>query len=133
MQIELVLKGVQLGRYARERVEHKLARVTERYHRDIPVRVVVEDNKGIVSARVTTAVNHRDLVGQAESRSVLEALDEAIVKFDRQILKLSDKIAGRGKSFKARRGDGSFESLLDAGADGSDEAAEAEGLAPEPA
>ena len=103
MDIELVLKGVELGRYARERIEHKIGKATERYHREVPVRIVVEDNKGTYRARVTTALNGKDLVGQHESRSVLQALDEAIVKFDRQLLKLADRGTRRARTRRLRR------------------------------
>lgn len=102
MQIELVLKDVRLGRYARERVEHKLLKVTEKFHREVPIRVVVEDHKGTYRARVTSAISHRELVGQHESRSVLEALDEAILKFDRQLARITDKQSRKMRGQRAK-------------------------------
>ncbi len=91
MQIELVVKGTRLGNYARERVEHKLAKSVERHHREIPVRVAVEERKGLYAARVTSAVNGKELLGHSESRSVLEALDEAVLKFERQLMKVNKR------------------------------------------
>ena len=95
MQMDLVVKGTKVGNYARERMEHKLAKAVERFHREIPVRVSVEEKKGLFAARVTSAVSGRELLAQSESRSMLEAVDEAIVKFERQLLKLS-KRSSRG-------------------------------------
>ena len=95
MQFDLVVKGTRVGNYARERMEHKLAKAVERFHREIPVRVSVEESKGLFEARVTSAVNGRELLAQSESRSMLEAVDEAIMKFERQLLKLS-KRSSRG-------------------------------------
>ena len=45
MQMDLVVKGTKVGNYARERMEHKLAKAVERFHREIPVRVSVEEKK----------------------------------------------------------------------------------------
>jgi ribosomal subunit interface protein len=95
MQIELVVKGTRMGNYARERMEHKLAKAVERFHREIPVRVAIEEKKGIFAARITSAVSGRELLSQSESRSMLEAVDEAVMKFERQLLKLS-KRSSRG-------------------------------------
>ena len=97
MQVELVLKGVEMGRYGRERAEHKLEKAMERYHRELPVRVVVENHKGTVTARVVSHVNGRELVGQHASRSTLEALDEAIEKFERQLSRLNERQHQRGR------------------------------------
>ena len=91
MQMDLVVKGTKVGNYARERMEHKLTKAVERFHREIPVRVSVEEKKGLFAARVTSAVSGRELLAHSESRSMLEAVDEAIMKFERQLLKLSKR------------------------------------------
>lgn len=102
--IDLVLKDVELGRYARERIDHKLTKAVERYPRELQVRVSLEENRGVFNARVMTSVNGRELFGHHESRSKLEALDHAIFKFDRQLLKLSDRQVKKPKSRRADRG-----------------------------
>lgn len=112
MQIELVLKGLQLGRYARERIEHKIGKSLDRLRRDVPVRVLVEDHKGQYLARVSAALNQRDFVGQSESRSMLEAVDEAIVKFDRQITRLQDRHSSRDRHRSARHSGARLTDLL---------------------
>lgn len=104
MNIELVLKGVELGRYGRERLEHKLAKTADRLGRDVSVRVVLEEDKGLRQARVMTNFNGREILGHASSRSVLEALDEAVVKFDRQFSKLTDRSSRRGRARRNRGG-----------------------------
>jgi ribosomal subunit interface protein len=93
MQMDLVVKGTKVGNYARERMEHKLSKAVERFHREIPVRVSVEEKKGLFAARVTSAVSGRELLAHSESRSLLEAVDEAIMKFERQLSKLSKRSA----------------------------------------
>ena len=91
MQMDLVVKGTKVGNYARERMEHKLSKAVERFHREIPVRVAVEEKKGLFAARVTSAVSGRELLAHSVSRSMLEAVDEAIMKFERQLMKLSKR------------------------------------------
>jgi ribosome-associated translation inhibitor RaiA len=103
MHIELVLKGVELGRYARERIEYKVGKAVERVNRELPVRVVVEDHKGLYKARVSTGMNGKDVIGHHESRSVLEALDEAIVKFSGQVSKLSDRSQRKPRGRRVRK------------------------------
>ena len=99
MHIDMVVKGTRLGNYARERIEYKLVKAMERYHREIPIRVSLEERKGTFKARVMSSVNGRELLSHSESRSKLEALDEAVGKFDRQLLKLSGR---KGRKSKAR-------------------------------
>ena len=106
MQMDLVVKGTRVGNYARERMEHKLAKAVERFHREIPIRIAVEEKKGLFAARVTSAVSGRELLAQSESRSMLEAVDEAIMKFERQLLKLSKRSSRSNHRGRVGRRDG---------------------------
>ena len=103
MQTTLVLKDVKLGNYARERIDHKLARALERYQRELAVRVVVQENKGTFEARVMSAVGGKELMGRHSSRSMMEALDEAIFKFERQLSKRSERRTHRGTDPEKRQ------------------------------
>ena len=99
MHIDMVVKNTRLGNYARERVEHKLVKTMERFYREIPVRVSLEEKKGTFKARVMSSVNGKEVLSHSESRSKLEALDEAVGKFDRQLLKMTNR---KGRKSKVR-------------------------------
>lgn len=121
MQIDLVVKDTELDAYGQERMRKKLAKTLDRHRREVPIRVALEERKGFYDARVVGVVGGRELVGHADSRILLEALDEALAKFDRQFLKLSDRTAKRPKAKGARREGGL------AAVEGADEAANDEG------
>ena len=95
MQTTLVLKDVRVGNYARERIDHKLSRAMERYQRELAIRVVLTESKGTFEARVMSAVGGKELMGRHSSRNMMEALDEAIFKFERQVSKRSDRRSHR--------------------------------------
>ena len=103
MQIDLVVKDTELDAYGQERMRKKLAKTLDRYRREVPIRVALEERKGFYDARVVGVVGGRELVGHADSRILLEALDEALAKFDRQFLKLSDRSSKRPKAKNGRR------------------------------
>jgi ribosome-associated translation inhibitor RaiA len=103
MQIDLVVKDTQLDAYGQERMRKKLAKTLGRHRREVPIRVAVEEKKGFYDARVVGVVAGRELVGHADSRILLEALDEALAKFDKQFLKLSDRFAKRPKARSGRK------------------------------
>lgn len=98
MQIDLVVKDTELDAYGQERMEKKLAKTLGRYRREVPIRVALEERKGFYDARVVGVVGGKELVGHADSRILLEALDEALAKFDKQFIKLSDRYAKRPKA-----------------------------------
>lgn len=98
MHIDLVVKDTELDAYGQERMEKKLAKTLGRYRREVPIRVALEERKGFFDARVVGVVAGKELVGHADSRILLEALDEALAKFDKQFIKLSDRYAKRPKS-----------------------------------
>jgi ribosome-associated translation inhibitor RaiA len=87
MQVEMVVKGTHIGNYARERIEHRIGKAVERYRREIPVRISLQEKKGMFEVRVACAVDGRELL----ARSKLEALDEAAFKFERQLKKMTDR------------------------------------------
>ncbi|GMV38911.1 MAG: hypothetical protein AMXMBFR64_06270 [Myxococcales bacterium] len=103
MQIDLVVKDTELDAYGQERMRKKLTKTLGRFRREVPIRVALEERKGFYDARVVGVVGGRELVGHADSRILLEALDEALAKFDRQFLKLSDRTSKRPKAKGVRK------------------------------
>ncbi len=95
MQVEMVVKGTHVGNYARERIEHRIGKAVERYHRELPVRLSLQEKKGMFEVRVACAVDGRELLAQTTSRSKLGALDEAAFKFERQLKKMTDRRSRR--------------------------------------
>ena len=95
MQVELIVKGTEIGNYARERVEHRLGKAVERYHREVPVRVSLQEHKGMFEVSVACSVEGREILAHTHSRSKLEALDEAAFKFERQLMKMTDRRSRR--------------------------------------
>lgn len=103
MHIDLVVKDTELDAYGQERMRKKLTKTLGRFRREVPIRVALEERKGFYDARVVGVIAGRELVGHADSRILLEALDEALAKFDRQFLKLSDRYAKRPKARGVRK------------------------------
>ncbi len=92
MNIELVARDVVINEEVHGRVEQKLERIMERTHMETPTRMMVENTKGRYVASITMHVKGREIVAQAEEKNMLQAIDEAIDKADRQFKKHRDKM-----------------------------------------
>jgi putative sigma-54 modulation protein len=92
MNIELVARDVVVNEEVHSRVEQKLERIMERTHTETPARVMVENLRGRYVASITLHVKGKEIVAQAEEKNMLQALDLAIDKADRQFKKYQEKV-----------------------------------------
>jgi len=95
MNIELVARDVVINEEVHGRVEQKLERIMERTQMETPARMMVENTKGRYGASITVHVKGREIVAQAEEKNMLQAIDEAIDKADRQFRKHRDKMQAK--------------------------------------
>ncbi len=95
MNIELVARDVVINEEVHGRVEQKLERIMERTQMETPARMMVENTKGRYVASITVHVKGREIVAQAEEKNMLQAIDEAIDKADRQFRKHRDKMQAK--------------------------------------
>jgi putative sigma-54 modulation protein len=91
MNIELVARDVVVNEDVRVRVEQKLGKTLERSNKEIPVRMMVENTRGGYLAQVTMHVSGKEIIAQADQKNMLQAIDEALEKADRQFKKHHDK------------------------------------------
>jgi len=95
MNIELVARDVVFTDEVHVRVEQKLEKILERTSKEVPVRMMVENTRGRYLAHISMHVKGREIVAQSERKTMLQAIDEAIEKADRQFKKHQDKIIAR--------------------------------------
>ena len=88
MNMELVLKGVELSPLAEERVTKRVEKVVSRVDRELPFRVVLTAEPVGYAASVRLSLAARELNATAHSReNVLTAFDDALDKVERQMAK----------------------------------------------
>ena len=95
MNIELVARDVVINEEVHGRVEQKLERILERTQMETPARMMVENARGRYVASITLHVKGREIVAQAEEKNMLQAIDEALDKADRQFRKHRDKMQAK--------------------------------------
>lgn len=92
MNIEVVAKDVVINDEVQGRINKKLEKILDRTNKETPVRVLLETKKNGFASHINLTIKGKDLVGQAENKNMIAALDEAMEKIERQVNKLFEKI-----------------------------------------
>lgn len=95
MNIELVARDVVINERVQERVEQKLEKILDRTNKETPVRLMVENSRGRYLAHLSMHVKGKEIIAQSEQKTMLQAIDEAIEKADRQFKKHQDRLNSR--------------------------------------
>lgn len=95
MSIELVSRDVVVTEEVQGRVEQKLEKILDRIHKETPVRLSLENNRGRFTAQLSMHVKGKEIVAQSEQKNMLAAIDEVIDRADRQVKKQYGKIHAR--------------------------------------
>ena len=95
MNIELVARDVVINDEVHGRVEQKLEKILDRTNKETPVRMMVENTRGRYVAQISMHVKGKEIVAQSEQKTMIQAIDEAIDKADRQFKKHQDRLHSR--------------------------------------
>ena len=102
MNIEFAAKGVNLSDALKERVEHKLEKIEQRFGQSLFVRAKFsEAASSQYACGIHFNVSGHEFVANTESDDLYKASDEAMHKIERQVRKMQNKIeATRGDSIR---------------------------------
>ena len=90
MRVDMHLKDIELTPYTREQVEKKLTKILSRLPKDVPLKVSFEDERKTYRAQVQVHHLGKDVIGHGESKNILTALENAIVRVDRQFSRIHE-------------------------------------------
>ena len=95
MQIHITGRQVDITDGIREHVYDKVKRTLVDFPRVEDVRIVLELQKIMHSAEVVVQGKDINVEGKASSENMYESIDEALVKAERQLRKLRQKMQDR--------------------------------------
>jgi ribosomal subunit interface protein len=90
MRVDMHLKDIELTPYTREQVEKKLTKILSRLPKDVPLKVSFEDERQTYRAQVQVHHLGKEVIGRGESKNILTALENAIVRVDRQFSRIHE-------------------------------------------
>lgn len=110
MDIEVVLKDVDLSPLADERVSRRVEKITQRMDGETRVRVTLSAVHGDLTAHVRLFAAGQELVGTATSReNVVTAFDEAVARLERRIARRSEKLKRTDRGIRGTTGEARME------------------------